>query len=96
MTAKNNPGEFDCYAAAEPDEEMFILLARDPLASLLVSMWAAARANDGITLTFIVDEFRRTMRAMPINDMQRNKRKIVEARLCAAKMLSQRLRKELP
>jgi hypothetical protein len=40
MGTKNNPGEFDCYANAEPDEPMFVLLARDPLAPTLVRMWA--------------------------------------------------------
>lgn len=29
MGTKNNPGAFDCYANAEPDEPMFVLLGRD-------------------------------------------------------------------
>ena len=40
MGTKNNPGEFDCYANAEPDEPMFVLLARDPAAPLIVRQWA--------------------------------------------------------
>ena len=32
MATKNNPGKFDCYTNAEPDEPMFILLGRDPVA----------------------------------------------------------------
>lgn len=40
MGTKNNPGDFDCYANAEPDEPMFVLLARDPLAPSLVRDWA--------------------------------------------------------
>lgn len=40
MGTKNNPGDFDCYAAAEPDEPMFVLLARDDLASVVVTGWA--------------------------------------------------------
>lgn len=43
MGTKNNPAPFDCYANAEPDEPMFILLARDRLAPSLVEMWAATR-----------------------------------------------------
>jgi hypothetical protein len=43
MGTKNNPGEFDCYANAEPDEPMFILLARDLEAPHLVRQWATAR-----------------------------------------------------
>lgn len=40
MGTKNNPGAFDCYEAADPDEPMFVLLARDVLASDLVYEWA--------------------------------------------------------
>lgn len=45
MGTKNNPGKFDCYENAEPDEPMFILLARDPLAPILVEQWAALREH---------------------------------------------------
>ena len=45
MGTKNNPGKYDCYAKAEPDEPMFILLARDPLASILVDLWADLRQH---------------------------------------------------
>jgi hypothetical protein len=30
MGSKIQPGKFDCYANALPDEPMFVLLARDP------------------------------------------------------------------
>ena len=40
MGTKNNPGDFDCYAAAEPDEPMFVLLARDEQAPQSVRQWA--------------------------------------------------------
>ncbi len=43
MGTKNHPGSFDCYAAAEDDEPMFVLLARDPFAPVLVERWAARR-----------------------------------------------------
>ncbi|WP_158669936.1 hypothetical protein [Bradyrhizobium guangdongense] len=43
MGSKNNPGQFDCYANALPDEPMFVLLARDPMAPALVQMWAILR-----------------------------------------------------
>ena len=45
MGTKNNPGKFDCYANALPDEPMFILLARDPSFFKLVSDWARERNN---------------------------------------------------
>lgn len=47
MGTKNNPGTFDCYANAEPDEPMFILLARDPSAPMLVELWAQIRERFG-------------------------------------------------
>lgn len=43
MGTKNEPGKFDCYANAAPDEPMFVLLARDPDAADLVEQWATAR-----------------------------------------------------
>lgn len=43
MGTKNKPGEFDCYANAEPDEPMFVLLGRDPTASFVVEFWIALR-----------------------------------------------------
>lgn len=47
MGTKNNPGKFDCYANAEPDEPMFVLLGRDKHAPLLVKLWADLRAMEG-------------------------------------------------
>lgn len=47
MGTKNNPGQFDCYAAAGPDEPMFVLLARDRHAATFVRAWAIVRARTG-------------------------------------------------
>jgi hypothetical protein len=47
MGTKNNPGNFDCYANADPDEPMFILLGRDPMAASLVEAWAICREVNG-------------------------------------------------
>jgi hypothetical protein len=43
MGTKNSPGTFDCYVNAEPDEPMFVLLARDEHAPELVLEWAGRR-----------------------------------------------------
>lgn len=43
MGTKTNPGQFDCYAKAAPDEPMFVLLGRDPDAALAVAFWAVLR-----------------------------------------------------
>lgn len=40
MGTKNNPGRFDCHASADPDEPLFTLRAKDPLAPALVRLWA--------------------------------------------------------
>ena len=47
MATKENPGKFDCYAKADPDEPMFVLLARDKHAPALVWLWASLRELDG-------------------------------------------------
>lgn len=44
MGTKSNPGAYDCYARAEDNEPMFVLLARDPGAPVLVRLWAELRA----------------------------------------------------
>ncbi len=43
MATKNNPGKFDCYENADPDEPMFVLLGRDPTAPILVDLWVKIR-----------------------------------------------------
>jgi hypothetical protein len=43
VATKNNPGKFDCYEKAEPDEPMFTLLARDPMAAKVVRYWIELR-----------------------------------------------------
>ena len=43
MGTKNNPGQFDCYANAEPDEPLFTLLARDPAAPDAILEWIRTR-----------------------------------------------------
>lgn len=45
MGTKNNPGKFDCYANAEPDEPMFVLLGRDPTAAVVVAVWRVLKTD---------------------------------------------------
>lgn len=47
MGTKNNPGDFDCYQNAEPDEPMFVLLGRDLHAPVMTLLWALARYRAG-------------------------------------------------
>ena len=74
MGTKNNPGEFDCYENAEPDEPMFVLLARDPLAPYLTRQWASMRWME-------------TLRQEDA-DLERERRKVLEAMNCADVMES--------
>lgn len=43
MVTKLNPGKFDCYNKALPDEPTFTLLARDPMFATYIRMWADQR-----------------------------------------------------
>ena len=45
MGTRNNPGVWDCYAKAEPDEELFTLMARDPDFEEFVRWWAHWRSR---------------------------------------------------
>ena len=56
MGTKNKPGQFDCYANAEPDEPMFVLLARDRLAPFLTSIWSKIRAGDFEAASVVFDK----------------------------------------
>lgn len=40
MGTKKEPGKFDCYTKALPDEPIFVLLGRDPHAGFLIDLWA--------------------------------------------------------
>jgi hypothetical protein len=64
MGTKNNPGDYDCYQHAHPDEPMFVLLGRDPLGGLLVRLWAEARAELGETSEAKLSEAYRCADAM--------------------------------
>lgn len=46
MGTKSCPSKFDCYAKAEPDEPMFVLIARDPLSDTLVHLWRHIMCGD--------------------------------------------------
>ena len=75
MAAKTSPGEFDCYGKAEPDEPLFTLRAKDPLAPVLVRLWVELRATTR-PIDEIADEAQQT----------RERRKRAEAESCAKQM----------
>lgn len=47
MSTKNNPGNFDCYANAKPDEEIFTLLERDDCSPVTIRFWCEQRILRG-------------------------------------------------
>lgn len=47
MGTKQNPGNYDCHAAAAPDEPLFTLLGRDRHAPTLIWLWATLRELQG-------------------------------------------------
>lgn len=46
MAAKNRHNAIDCLGAALPDEEYFVLLARDPAMPALLGIWASLRVGN--------------------------------------------------
>ena len=70
MGTKNSPGKFDCYANAEADEPMFVLLARDVAAPTCVDDWANHRE-------FLIDTGRKP---------EADRAMVAEARQCAEAM----------
>lgn len=74
MGTKNDPGKFDCYSNADPDEPMFILLARDPAAPATLLRWIECRE----------DLIRNGKKPSSDRNM------LVEARECAAAMIEWR------
>lgn len=76
MGTKNNPGKFDVYEKAHPDEPMFVLLARDPDAPTLVDLWAHMRA----------------IRSFSSGDLAKAREKIYEAQQCANAMRAYKAR----
>lgn len=47
MSTKSDPGRFNCYQAAYPDETIFTILARDPAFPATVSFWKQERIRLG-------------------------------------------------
>lgn len=82
MATKNNPGPFDCFSRAEPDEPMFVLLGRDAAACLTVVFWVRMRLALGQPLEDPqIEEARECSRKM--EKWAKSKGKDVEAALRA-------------
>lgn len=87
MATKNNPGKFDCYAKAAPDEPLFTLRAKDPRAPYMVELWAQledGRIHDAVkTFSDMVQE----QLYGPTDDLpEKTQAKCTEAEQCAEDM----------
>lgn len=49
MGTRAKPGDYDCYNKLKPDEPYFVLRAKDPVAPMIVEMWAAVVERLGAT-----------------------------------------------
>lgn len=94
MATKNNPGKFDCYENAEPDEPMFVLLGRDPTAWLVVSWWVKIRRELGKTDPAKLAEAEACVAAMSRWALAKGKSDEIDAARNAASDLIVRLARE--
>lgn len=88
MATKNNPGAFDCYADAAPDEPIFVLRANDELASHLVELWALIR-SEGSAL--MIEDRVEEMKLIVKKKSSMDHNKFMEAFKCSADMRMWRL-----
>ncbi len=95
MGTKNNPGAYDCYANAEPDEPMFILLARDLTAEFLVAAWTAIRAGDLVRAVKIMVDAHEAWQSSCKPLLPMTAPKSVEAQQCSKAMRCWREGKEM-
>lgn len=87
MGTKNNPGAFDCYEKAEPDEPMFVLLARDPRAAHMTELWAALEEGGIYEAVKIFNDMVQENLYGPSDDVpQKTQAKVKEAEACAQAM----------
>lgn len=86
MGTKNNPGAYDCYANAEPDEPMFVLLARDETAEFFVKAWVAIRCGDVFTAKTMMENASFLREWVGGEPKEITDQKMVEAEQCAEAM----------
>ena len=58
MGTKNNPGKFDCYAKADPDEPIFVLRGNDPTAAQTIQLWIRLNEFSGTSSEKIAEATR--------------------------------------
>lgn len=87
MGTKLYPGKYDCYGKANANEPMFILLARDQLAPMLVTLWAAVKGGAFDSAKRVTaDLLERAYEESREPTTETRVSKILEARRCAIAM----------
>src|SRR6185436_7677985 len=82
MGTKNNPGPVDCYANADADEPMFILLGRDAHAPQLVMAWAGLRETAGEEPRKVAEALRCAADMIEYRERRRRVTKGLAAMIC--------------
>lgn len=82
MGTKNNPGEFDCYAKAGPDEPIFTLRAKDPFAADMVELWRLLAIGDICGAVSSFNDLVQIAVGFPHKDMDYDSDKSQEAYAC--------------
>jgi hypothetical protein len=95
MGTKNNPSNWDCYANAELDEPMFILLARDVTAQYLVAAWVALQCGEVEDARKMMDAAAKELSRTEKPTKERTDPKMVEANQCAYTMRTWLLGKKI-
>lgn len=86
MATKATPGVFDCYAKAAPDEPIFVLRSTDPLAPILVRMWAAARSGNNYVGELAAAALVEILTSREAAEAFKDDAKFAEAMNCATEM----------
>lgn len=95
MGTKNNPGKYDCYGKAEPDEPIFTLRSKDVAAEYLVAAWAALWAGDVEGAKRIISYASDAVRGSGKMILPYDSEKSIEAQQCAKQMRSWRVGKQI-
>lgn len=88
MATKANPGKFDCYAKADPDEPLFTLRGKDPVAEYFVAAWVAIRAGDLPSAQRMMDHALEALKKSGRPLLPYQSEKSAEAQVCASEMRS--------
>lgn len=86
MATKNNPGQYDCYNNAEPDEPLFVLLGRHWLSGHFAAAWAFMRCGMVEEAKKCLDRAAQQMMAAGKSPLRYDDPKITEANACAKAM----------